>query len=314
MRHSTNLKRFKPLDVKKKSTKQPENSEIEYIDSPVSYGSESYEKYSKEIPNKTYSIESNIDTDSLISIDSTVKMSNNPFDILKDAPYKKQEHREMVKVSESPTATDDFILSCLKKPKTQQAEYKIIRKTGIFKKITILSKNEIILPSKKYFKFPFDMNIVNDESAIFSLIKEEFVNALASAYSNYRKFGESFKVLLNDDLVIFSDELRCSSSLSRLLSSNGIQFETDGDMVRIERDDIGLVYDVIINIDIPKGKCIPFILSEFEFENGIVFRTKVKKGPIVRSSNMIEYSYTLFGPLYSSDYHFDDDVFLDYIK
>lgn len=318
MNPKANFKSFKPLNIKKKSTTRTEIEEIRYngaIDSPSSYSFEPYEKDTNDESNCHKSKEvSTIDANNILSIDSTIKMSNNPFDILKNTPYKKSDQKEPDRVLESPKATDDFILSCLKRPKSQQDEYKIIRKTGIFKKIMILSKSEISIPSKKYFKFPFDISIVNDESPIFNSIRDEFVNALASAYSNYRKFGESFKVLLNDDLIIFSNELRCSLSFSKLFLSNGIIFETEKDMIVVDRDDIGLVYDIIINIDIPKGKCMPFIMSEFEFENGIIFRTKIKKGPIVRSSSMIEYSYTLFGPLYSPDYYFDDDVFLEYVK
>ncbi|ELA41868.1 uncharacterized protein VICG_01052 [Vittaforma corneae ATCC 50505] len=250
---------------------------------------------------------------STFTFDSSVKISENPFDIFNGSLIKIEKPiEEPTKIARQKT-TDEFILSGLKRMRSQSNEFKNIRMTGIFNKVTVVSKTELSIDSKKYYKFPFDISVINDESAIFGTIKEEFVIAFSSAYSNYRKFGESFKILINEEVFNFSSTVSCPASCSKLLKSNDIKYTVENGIAKIDQDDTGLVYDVIMNLDIPKGKRAPFILSKFEFENGIVFRTKIQKGPVIRNKECIEYSYILVGPLDTSDFSFDDSVILEYL-
>lgn len=246
------------------------------------------------------------------SFDSSVKLSENPFDVFNGSLIKIEETAERPKITKTET-TDEFILSGLKRSRSQSKELKNTRRAGIFNKIVAISKAELSIGTKKYYKFPFDISVANDESSIFSAIKGEFVTAFSSAYSNYRKFGESFKVSINEEVFSFSNTISCPISCSRLLKTNDIKYTVDNEVITIEQNDVGLVFDTIMNLDIPKGRPIPFILSSFEFENGIVFRTKVQKGPVIRSREGVEYSYTLIGPFDTSDFSFDDTVIIEYL-
>ena len=239
-------------------------------------------------------------------------MSENPFDIFENRPFKAVKLNKLVKTDVKSTTTEEKLLSRIIKTKIKIFEEKKKVREGIFQKIKILSKREISFPMKKYFKFPFELSLINDESAIFTKLRNTFTSALSCAYSNYRKFNETFTVVLFNDIFVFSKELKCTSGSLRLLKSNDIQFTQLQDSIVIEPSDKALVYDVIMNTEIPKGKPLPFILSEFEFDNGIVYRTKIEKEMTVKVANGIEYSYNLTGPLYSSDFDLDEEFNLEY--
>lgn len=250
-----------------------------------------------------------------ISYNSSVKISENPLDIFNGSLIKLEKSvEESTPLKPKRQATDEFILSSLKRTKSQETKPKNIEKRGIFSKLNIISNNEIDIFSKKYYKFPFDKSVINDESFIFNSLKEDYAIALSSVYSNYRRFGESFKVLFNDEIFDFSSGVFCSQSANRFLKMNDIKYTAIGEIIEIDQKDIGLLYDLLINIEIPKNKQIPFILSEFEFDNGMIFRVKLQKGPVVKNKGNIQYSYTLIGPFDSVDFSFDNDSILEYIK
>jgi hypothetical protein len=246
------------------------------------------------------------------TFDSSFKLSDNPFDVFTNKIIKKSENIKSVEKSYKSNITEEKLLSRLNKPKKVLNFEKLKIKEGVFQKIKILSKNEIFLPVKKYYKFPFEMSLLNDESELFFKLKNTFTSAMACAYSNFRKFGESFVVIFLNDIFVFSKELKCTNGCLKLLKSNDISFIEKSDCILINDEDKALVYDIIMNTEIQKGKPLPFILSEFEFDNGIVYRTKLIKGPVVKIDKKIEYSYVLNGPFYSSDFNFDQDFEIDY--
>ena len=67
-----------------------------------------------------------------------------------------------------------------------------------------------------------------------------------------------------------------------------------------------------MNTEIPIGKPHPFILSEYEFDNGIVFRTKLTKEHVIKTSENIEYLYVLTGPFYTGDFPLNEEFILEY--
>lgn len=246
--------------------------------------------------------------------DQTIRVSDNPFDVLENNQFKAVQIPTAEKQDHTSKASDDLFLSVLKKPKKAILKSGLLRKEGIFQRLTIYSRSDLALQTKKYYKFPFETQLLNDGSFIFSSVKNAFVSALSSAYSNYRRFGESFKVLTNEGLFIFEKDVICSRSLMKMINGLDIDFSEIDDRIVINPNDKGLVYDAIMNLEVPKGKPLPFILSEFEFEDGIVYRTKLNKGPVVRNGNIIEYTYYVVGPLYSPDFKVDDDVQIDYVE
>lgn len=246
------------------------------------------------------------------SLNSSIKISDNPFDMLTSNKYKINDTSKPLEANKMSSTTDDEILACIKKQKRPVESKKIDRRYGIFKQIKILSKKEIIVPTKKYFKFPFEINVYNDGSSMFELFRNEFSSALSSVYANYRRFSEPFRVFLQGEVIDFSKNLKCTKGLSRMLTLNDVSFRTEADFLIVEDRDIGIVYDIVLNYDIPVGKPIPFILSEYEFENGIVFRSKFKREAIVKHREQTEFSYVLSGPFFSEDIFIDEDVHIYY--
>lgn len=244
--------------------------------------------------------------------DQSIRVSDNPFDVLDNNSFKTIQIKVEEKQHHTSKVPDDLLLSVIKKHKEVKQAPVALRKEGIFQKLTIYSKSALVLQNKRYYKFPFEIQTLNDGSIVFESIRNAFVSALSSAYSNYRRFGESFKVLTKEGLFIFEKDLTCSKSLSKTLHGLDVEFSTVDDYVIVNSNDKGLVYDMIMNLEIPRGRALPFILSEFEFEDGIAYRTKLKKGPMVRNGSTIEHTHYMFGPLYSSDFKFDDNAWIDY--
>lgn len=250
----------------------------------------------------------------MYSIDESIKISEDPFDMLDNKVFRPVcETKRMRKQVERAKTTDDELLAGLIKVKGEIEKKAVEIRAGIFSKLKIISKNELSFPAKKYYKFPFDISVVNDDSEIFQMMKDEFLTALGSCYSNYRKFLEPFKVIFNEAVFEFSDKgVRCPEKCARLLRMNEICFKDEGEYVRVEPKEVCLVYDVLMNSEIQKGKCLPFIISEYEFENGIMFRTRIKKGPTVRNGERIEFSYVLSGPIDTTGLEIPNECVIEY--
>lgn len=257
-------------------------------------------------------IKNKLSISSIRIFNSSTKISENPFDFLENKAFSIIETPKTPEIIKKSITTDDQLLSIIKRPKRKETKVKKELREGIFNSIEILSKREINLPNKKYFKFPFELSLINDDSPLSEKLKSTFTKAFTCAYSNYRRFGESFAVVLFNDIFVFSKQLKCTLGTSRLLKLNEIKFEEQQDHIIVSECDKALVSDIIMNTDIPKGKPLPFILSEFEFDNGIVYRTKFSRKAVVKVGQEIEYSYILSGPLYSSDFKLEEDYSINY--
>lgn len=239
-------------------------------------------------------------------------ISSNPFDVLNNNIHVQSVVEHVNTQPKHKEQDDEIFLSVLKKARAGLSLSKSARKVGIFRKIRIFSKNEIHIPIKKYYKFPFDQNFKNDGTSIFDQISKEIVISLASVYSNYRKFNESFKVVYNGEIIYFEDRVRVSSGLERLLKQNDIQYIGQSDALVVDDSDVALVYDMLMNVEIGRGYCLPFIFSEYEFDNAIVYHTRIEKGPIVSIGAKIEYLFFVHGPLFSLDYCLENATEIEY--
>lgn len=251
--------------------------------------------------------------------DQNVQISENPFDILEGNFVKSNKPKSSTIPVTKKLANDTIFLDLLQREK-KTVEKTEKRQEGIFSEIKIISNVELELESKKYYKFPFEMGIVNDNSKLFGIFKTQFHLALNSSYSNYRKFKEEFKVLTNDGLIIFGNGLLVSKTLQKQLKDHDIEaIDINNDnFYKVEESEAGMLFDFALNLEITKGKPIPFILSDFEFENGIVYRTKIIKGSVVRSSSkanqIFQYSYSVKGPVYAADFEFGPDSTANFLN
>lgn len=214
-------------------------------------------------------------------------------------------------------ASDEVFLSLLKQPRALTARDSP-RPVGIVKELRVFSDSEIAIRPKRYYKFPFDDKTVNDQSQTFHKLSEYYTQALLSAYHNYRRFKERLILKLPEGLVFFDTEISCSYSLLKTLEHNDIHFTESpigNEMnISIPASDVALIYDLAMNVEILPGMALPFILSDHEFENAIVYSTKVEKMPVVRVNGREEHIYTVKGPLYSEDYILTDARSIKYIN
>ncbi len=232
-------------------------------------------------------------------------ITENPLNILDDIYYKPNEVKKVAPKVSNYGREDDYYISMLFKHNDRKHEEKRKEEKNIFKKIQILSKKELKLVSRKYFKFPFAYDIENDDSRLYHRLRGELIQSLSFVYSNYKRFREPFMVKIGEDIVFFNKIVTASKSLANFFQRNEIAFKLNGDEIEVADTDISIVYDTIVNMEIGKGEYLPFILSEYEFENSISYHTKIEEGPIVRVGTQKEHSYFIYGPLYSLDYSMD---------
>lgn len=242
-------------------------------------------------------------------------ITNNPFDVLNNMVYTQRAIEQTLSQTQKSLKEDNYFMSSLIKVQGQASTSQPKIKTlGIFKKMQVFCKNEISFSIKKYFKFPFDYNIKNDDSDLYHKIHRELLQALSFVYSNYRRFNESFKVKVSDGLICFDKIVKATKYFEKIFRQNDIVYNKTEEYLIVCPEDITLVYDVIMNIEIVKGASLPFIVSEYEFDTAIIYHTSVEIGPVVRMGTQREYSYYIHGPLYSGDYALDDTVEVKYIE
>src|SRR5699024_6883614 len=118
--------------------------------------------------------------------------------------------------------------------------------------------------------------------------------------------------------IFFDREIHCTYGLLRTLDRNEIRFEecTLGNETHflVPASEMALLYDIAMNVEVLPGMPLPFILANHEFENAIVYSTRVERSPIVRINGKEEYHYVIKGPLYSEDYHIDGIINIKYIN
>lgn len=222
------------------------------------------------------------------------KLPSNPFDMI---GYSSKQVKAYVN---TPSSQPDFIglkdekiLSLLKKDKNSEIQLKKKHRNGIFSKIKIISYKEMSFNSIKLYKFPFDINIRNDDSESFNIIFNNYLSALSSVYSNFRRFEEPFKIQIDEEIIFFDEELKTTKGLEKMLINSDVDFIETGTFLTIDRSSLPMLYDMLLNLDIPKNGLLPFILSHYEFENGILYHIKIEKGPIIKGINKIEHSKDL---------------------
>lgn len=223
-------------------------------------------------------------------------LSSNILNECPNTPEKPSEH----------SATEDLFMKLLQNPKAVPSLSDHV--SGIFKGLKILSDSELSLAPKRYYRFPFSESTVNDQSQTYKTISEYFVQALHSVYSNYRTYKKNFIIKINDELIFFDEQVTCSKGLKTHLCSNDISFSENlqsPSVYFIADRDVPLLYDFVMNVKVLPGMSLPFILSENEFENALIYSTRVKKGPVVRVGSQNEHLYIIKGPLYSLDYKID---------
>ncbi|KAI5150224.1 hypothetical protein ENBRE01_1367 [Enteropsectra breve] len=235
-------------------------------------------------------------------ITQSMRMTENPFDLFSGNVYKELKKKVPDGAAQKDVEMDTAILGNLKKSKKHKSQPLVEKRIGIFRKLQFFTDKEISIPIKKYYKFPSFLNLKNDDSEIFKLIIGEYITAISTVYSNYRKFKEGFIVKYEEGLVLFGDSVLVSLDQEKMLKNNDIQYERSEGWLKICRDDVALLYDVIVNVDLNKGAYLPFILSEYEFDNAIVYHTKVEQGIVIKTGSLKEYAYTLVGPLYACDF------------
>jgi len=248
-------------------------------------------------------------------IDFTTALSSNPFDLLEGKMYvtstsKKEDRESGRKLQET---DDSELVSFLKKPKAE-TKRKEKSKPQIVNKLKLRHHNEIQIKTKKYFKFPFSYRIKNDGSDLCTAIAKELSFALSSAYTNYKKFNEPFRLRMGAEMIEFHDDIRCTSGLRDVLVSDGIVFRERDECLIVEKHEMAIIYDVVTNADNFRPKFFPFVFSEFEFDGAIVYHTSVEEKPVINTERGKEYSYVVNGPLHTEDFLFDSDVELEILE
>lgn len=243
-----------------------------------------------------------------------VIISENPFDMLGSDSHVRTVVTRSQPVHAETHRDDDAFISILRRDREEQPKRKAKRSSGIFKQLRVLSKHELAIPPRKYYRFPYVTGIKNDESVLFVEIYKEVTIALSSVYSHYRNYREEFKVIYDDELICFGSELRATPGLERVLRQNGVEYTRGADSLLIAPEEAAVIYDLLINSGARKGATIPFILSAYEFEHAIVYHTRVDRGPVVSVGAKKEFLYTICGPLDASDFILEEDVDIAYVK
>lgn len=242
----------------------------------------------------------------IVDITNNLLITDNPLNILSNVYYKPRIVESKIEKQEKREREDDYYMSLLVKSKKKSASK--TRKQDVFNLLQVFSKTERRFKTKKYFKFPFSYDIENDGSYLYFQIHAELVKALSYAYSNYRRFREGFRVKTGEGMVEFGKSVRASTKFEKLFSRNDITFRIEGGCLEVDVEDVSLVYDLLINMEVPRGCCMPFIISEYEFENAISYHTRIEEGPVIMVGKDKEYSYFIHGPLYSGNYITTDDM------
>ncbi|KAI5168419.1 hypothetical protein PAEPH01_0111 [Pancytospora epiphaga] len=236
-----------------------------------------------------------------------VILSENPFDVLSDKAHIRHFERAILTSIEEKEDDGDAFMEFLTRGNVEVNFLKQQQKIGIYKKLEIFSKVPIPIPPKRYYRYPFDWSVKNDGSDMYKQFYGASIIAISSVYSNYRRFNEEFRMIYSGELIHFGKVIRTTSGLERILRQNDIKYKVEEGYL-VVGEDIALIYDMIMNEGILEGHNLPFILSEYEFENAIVYHTRVERGPVVNTQDGIEYMYRVHGPLFSGDFNMGDGI------
>lgn len=185
---------------------------------------------------------------------------------------------------------------------------------NIYRKVKIVSKKKLKGKHVEYFKFPFNTNIKNDSSDLYSLIYMEWLIAITSAFKNYRNRNEEFYIKFLDKLLIFSTDLYCSSACKEILDQLEIQYVDENSLLKVTGVGISLMYDYVINYELKPKDRMPFILSRHKFTNAISYESRFTESLMVRDRGVLKCYYVIEGYLYGCDFaeYFKEDVAVEF--
>lgn len=187
-------------------------------------------------------------------------------------------------------------------------------KKNIYRRVKIISEQELKGKTMEYFKFPFNADIRNDNSKLFDLIYMEWLIAITSAFKNYRNNKAEFYVRFLDHVFIFSDILYCSTEFKNTLLHNEISYVEETQFLKVSGIDISMVYDYIVNYKLKLNEAVPFILSKCKFINSINYESKFTKTLMVKDRGVLKYYYVIEGYFYGSDFseYFEKDIVVEF--
>lgn len=235
-------------------------------------------------------------------INALSKISDNPFDVLSQSLYKKNEISCKELPSEQNPMEDSVFEELLLKTKSEPKNEEKKLCYGIFTSMALVADIEIQIQERRMYKFPFEVETKNDGSQLFEKMYSEYLIAAKSVFREYKRSSIRFFMKLKNDFLLFDSCLKASYGMKKELARNEIGFEEEGSFLIVKGIEVALVFDYIINIPISPSFCIPFILSESQFENGILFSVKLERKRAIREGKRILYSYELLGPFWADDY------------
>ncbi|AFM98918.1 hypothetical protein EHEL_090220 [Encephalitozoon hellem ATCC 50504] len=237
-----------------------------------------------------------------VGINALSKISDNPFDVLSQSLYKKSEVSCKELPSKKSLIEDSIFEELLLKPKAKPKTESRKMPYGIFTSMALVADKEIQVGERRMYKFPFEVETKNDGSQLFEKMYSEYLIAAKSVFKEYKRSNIRFYMKLKNDFLLFDSYLRASSGMKKDLIKNEIEFKEEGTFLIVKGIEVALVFDYIINIPMSPSFSIPFILSENQFENGILFSVRLQKRRAIREGKKILYSYELQGPFWAEDY------------
>ncbi|KAH9411718.1 hypothetical protein HK407_04g08290 [Ordospora pajunii] len=232
----------------------------------------------------------------------TTRVSDNPFDILSNSMYKQQSKMPGNSLHTYREAEDSVFESMLMKSKDSINHVEKKNMHAIIASTMLLTEESINFQEKRMHKFPFDMETRNDGSTLFKKIYLEYLIAVKSVFKMHRKTRLPFYMKFKNDFLMFGNNLRTTTGMKHELSKNEISFEEHNDHLIVNEMDMCLVFDCIINTPVSSSFTIPFILSESQFDNGILFSVRLHSKCIVKEGSRTLHSYELVGPFWADDY------------
>ncbi|EJW03484.1 hypothetical protein EDEG_02180 [Edhazardia aedis USNM 41457] len=237
---------------------------------------------------------------------------NTEIDLL--SAYRKQLKLKRIEVKKERSKIDDnvFINVLKKQPQQQKLQLKsqntnknILKhsKNKIYRNACVISTTELTIHPIKYYKFPFDTDFPKESTFWFNKMYKEWHTAIKNVYTNYIQHKTHFHILFLNSLITFQNGYaNCCLSLSNLLKNNDINFTISNNTIKVVSVDVALLFDLIINYDLRKNDFLPFVLSNSEFENSIMYFTRVSKGVAVLNKGITHVCYKLDGYFYGEDY------------
>ncbi|KCZ82265.1 hypothetical protein H312_00288 [Anncaliia algerae PRA339] len=230
----------------------------------------------------------------------TSTVTDDPFDIFKGrkTPILLMNEKE----NNSLKIDEDKFINFLKGKEVKITKKTTYTKNKVYKKMRVFSTQPLEIKELVYYKFPFADNIVKENNPYFTLIYDEFIKAFDSVLCNYKNKDYDFFVKINQELIYFGYKISSTIGLKELFKVNDVKFMEEENELIIERNEIFLLVDLLLNLPSDGNFMIPFILSKHEFFYSIIYQVKVKKLPIVQCKDIVNFHYEINNYFIGSDY------------